>query len=587
MKERKFTKEDFLDWAEDLTREERELLRNDDVLELGKRYTSAHARSIARHDMLEEAGKIYGAPRILGDHGTNEISALRQFDELREAGKHRNAFIERTPGEEGAEATYRVVERSDMALRDKAFADYVLRGGGKLDKRGPILSAFDWVNRRFFKPYVTVGVGALPNSAFVARNIASGVWMVATDEKIGTAAGLRHVWEIANGAVAKVVDSIPGMKVPKGFRTQLNRILAGQADPHQIVKGTGLNEVEFFQLLTKEGHLRQSFSHAELGTAINTAKGWPKGFSGWAKELFLGTKFPTMINDAVEGRMRANAFRKALQTLDPQDATKAVNDALINYDYVSTWHRNIRDVIPFAQFTIGMTPRTLKTLAYRPRVIAPLGHVQREAGGEGGIKPPWVAEQPSIPIGLDEEGKRAYIAGLGTPFEDMNKFWAGSIGRTLEKGVAQTTPPIRAAYEAMSGRSPFFGRSVNDYRALTPFARAVSNVPVVGKVVGRKSREVTDKKTGETKIIEQADPAFLRALSYLPWSRQISIVNQLWDQRKTKWQKSISLLTGGRTVSVDEEKELKKLINSYLKEQADAGNIGAFQKFYAYGPNVG
>ena len=146
----------------------------------------------------------------------------------------------------------------------------------------------------------------------------------------------------------------------------------------------------------------------------------------------------------------ARALIGAEKRLTPADAAKATREAFIDYEIVSGLHRNIRDIIPFAQFTIGQTPRTIRTALERPRVFSPL--VASSRRDEQGIVPPWVAEQPHFKLGKDVAGESAFLAGLGTPFEDINQLWAGSLGRTLERGVASTAPPIKALYDGSEQR---------------------------------------------------------------------------------------------------------------------------------------
>lgn len=280
-----------------------------------------------------------------------------------------------------------------------------------------------------------------------------------------------------------------------------------------------------------------------------------------------------MVAEGIEDRMRAQGFVHALRKgISPEDAARATRDAFIDYEMVSSLHRNIRDVIPFAQFTIGQTPRTLKAILERPRVLSPLVASSRKE--EGGIVPPWVAEQPHFRLGKDTEGKSAFLAGLGTPFEDINAFWSGRLGRTIEKeGFGRLSPPLRAGYEQATGRDPFFGRPIEKYRRETP---ATSILP--DWLAGRKVRTT---KAGET--ISEVSPQLHYVLQRLPWSRQLSMANQLFDSRKRTWHKAVSMLTGAKVVSVDEDRELRRLILDYLKGKAEDGDVGEFSRFFAYG----
>lgn len=550
MKARTFTEQDdFLEHVQGLVEKAGKAgkkvkhLQELDIAQLSMKRMQSHARTLATHDMIRDARRTFrfkGAPQ----------------------------------------------QWAKMAP-DPVFGEWIAHGAGQLKKREGVMAAVDFVNRKGFKPFVTVGVGPIPNPAFHIRNIISGVWQAAAHPEIGLASGVRHIGQIFYDAVAKAVEKVPGItNVPRSRLTYIVRASKGGAEDlarltDKVVKGTPYTERQIAELLRKHGVTRNAYVTAEqIYDALEPVRAM--GARGARKigrrvyEAVLGTKFPAYVAESIEDRMRANGFVHALRKgLDPQDAARATREAFIDYEMVSNLHRNIRDVIPFAQFTIGQTPRTLKTILERPRALSPL--VAAGAGREGSLLPPWVREQPSFDLGADEEGNRAVLSGLGTPFEDLGKFWAGSFGRTLERGGAGSlSPPLKTVYEQMSGRDPFFGRGIHDYRRETPVASVLPDF-----LTGRRTRTIG--KGAEKRDVPEVSPKLNYWLQKLPWARQMSMANQLFDTRKKTWHKSISLLTGARVVSVDEDTELRKLILDYLKKQADEGNVGVFQKFFAYG----
>lgn len=521
MKERKFTEQDdFLKHVEDLVSQAGGKVKNFqelDIATLAMKRLSAHARTVSNFDMLREATKRYG-PAI---------------------GK-----------------------------RDLAFSEWLKAGAGRIDRRKGLMVGVDWWNKRLFKPLVTVGAGPIPNPPFLIRNAISGVLQAAAHPKIGLESGLRHIAQIAYDGMAALVEKIPGMgKLP---RSQLTRIIEGNVTD-TVVKGTSYTERQIAELMKKHG-VKQSFVRMEdLLRELEPVRA-AKGVARKAYDAVVGSQFPAKLSDGIESRMRAQGFVHALKKgLAPEDAAKAVREAFIDYETVSNLHRNIRDIIPFAQFTIGQTPRTIRTALERPRVFSPLVAGSRRE--EGGILPPYVAEQPHFNLGKDTEGKSAFLAGLGTPFEDINSLWAGSLGRTFERGIGMTSPPIKAVYEQASGRDPFFGRPISDYRRETPTTSLLPDV-----LAGR-----TVRTTKEGQKIPEVSPQLHRVIQKLPWSRQISMANQLFDSRKRTWHKAISLLTGAKVVSVDQDRELRRVILEYLKDRAEAGEIGEFARFFAYG----
>ncbi len=531
-----------------------------DILELGRKRIGAHAQSVANANLRRAANLASGTKR-----------------------GYRYA-LERGRG----------LDVRGIANADYAFGEWLAKGGGKLAPRTGFIKIFADYNRKFFKPYVTIGLGVFPNPAFVFRNMVSGIWQAVADPRVGFASGMKHVKDIGEEAVFQTSEAIKRVwgraveKTPGGIgrhlgRGQLNRVLAGQGT-EDLVKGLekyGVTERILYRELRRQGALHD-FVHAEelARKALDNvpAKTTRKKALRMLRKAFLDTDIPAAITQGVEARMRANGFVAALKKgLNFDQAGQAVRETFIDYTVVSDAHQAIRTIIPFAQFTIGQAPRTLKAFGERPRVTS----IFRAAGLGGGTEPlpQFVSEQPNIPLGRDVEGNQARLVGLGTPFEDLNRLYAGGAARTLQRLGAQTTPPLKLPLEVMSGKDLFFGTKLGHYRRDVPVAR-----PFPDFIAGRAKRTVTDVKTGEKKEITEVSPAFLKALQYLPISRQLSQMNTLFDERRTVWQKSISLLTGAKVVSVNQERELRRLIGDYLQDRVQTtGDIGEFQRFFARG----
>lgn len=493
-------------------------VRNLNVAELAMRRAQAHARTVANFDMLKRAKKV--------------------------------------------------------SLRDRAFGEWARAGAGRLSKRGAVGELVDFVNRKAFKPMVTVGVGPIVNPAFNIRNMVSGIWQAAAHPGIGAASGLRHTAQIIRDGIASAVEKVPGIgKLPRSQMTNILRAskegpeaIARLAD--RVVKGTQHTEREIAGLLREHGVVRHSFVSAErIADELEPIRMMTAKLGRRVWERVAGTRFPGQVAEAIEDRMRSQGFVHALRKgLDPEDAAQATREAFIDYEMVSDLHRNIRDYIPFAQFTIGQTPRTVKTALTRPRVLSPLTAVYSRDDDDT-VLPPWVREQPNLPLGQDREGNTAMLAGLGTPFEDINKF--GSLERGL---LGSLSPMVKIPLEQATGRDPYFQRPIYGYRRRTPASGPLADL------MGQ-TRDRVDKQTGE--VVREVNPKLNYWLGRLPWSRQISMANQLWDTRRAPIHKMISLLTGAKVVSVDQDKEIRKLVLSYLKKQADDGNVVEFRRFFA------
>jgi hypothetical protein len=438
----------------------------------------------------------------------------------------------------------------DLENISRGYKDWLDAGAGRMKRREGIWEMIDFWNRRMFKPFVTVGIGPLPNPAFHIRNWVSGWWQATAHPEIGFMSGARHMAQVMRDGVTEILEKLPGIEnLP---RNQLGRILKGNVTDDLVrVGGEALpyTERKVMELLKEWGVTRHSFVSVEdlldalepLRAAVPLKRAGQVPKKVW--RFLTSTTFPGKVAQFIEDRMRATGFVHALKRgLTPKQAAQATREAFIDYEIVSGAHRAIRDIVPFAQFDIGQIPRTVKTILERPRVLAPLGAAMPKAGDERFV-PPWVREQPHFPIGLDKEGNPVFGVGASTPFENINRLWAGRLGRTMERNIGSTAPPIKAAYEQMSGREPFFGTEFGTYRRDVPFARLFPDI-----MVGRKKRTIKTAE-GTEKEISEVSPGFLRALSYLPVTRQISMFNKLFDERKSIWQRSLGLLTGVKSAS--------------------------------------
>ncbi|HUT78486.1 MAG TPA: hypothetical protein VM285_12410, partial [Polyangia bacterium] len=541
-----------------------------DFMKLVTKRWEAHSRAVANARLLKQANLKLGGER--GLRAVTGVAGKQVGRKYREVGEYLKSL------KRGG-----LVE--DVELVDRAFADWVKSGMGRLRPRGPVGEVMAWWNKRVFKPFVTIGLGPVPNPAFHIRNVISGVWQVGTHGEIGPMSGVQHLAELLNSAVRKI--PVIGKSINP---TRLEEMLAGNGVAGRTVKGLenlGIDEATLGRLMREHGIVGEEFVTVEgLYQAMKTQRSQMKALPAlrssptWQKfvKYTVGSEIPAKVARAIEARMRGTAFIHALRkTGDPAAAARAVKDALIDYTMVSDAHRAIRDIVPFAQFTIGQTPRTLKVIGENPRALAPLRFMLGQRP-EGSVVPPFVGEQPNIPLGTDKEGNRLYTVGLGTPFEDINKFWSGNIERTLQRGVASMHPLAKMVGEELTQKDLFFGSDLGSYRRDVP-----ALAPLPDWMVGRKTRKVTDPRTGEVIDISEVSPSLLRFLTYTPISRQLSMTNQLFDWRKKTWHKGISLLTGVKVVSVDEDRELRKLIADYLKDRVKQGDAGQFQRFFVRG----
>ena len=423
-----------------------------------------------------------------------------------------------------------VLERRARVLgkgaEDTPLAQWIQAGAGAIPPRGPageVLAAFN----RVFKPAATVGIG-FPTPAFHVRNILSGRFQEATHAR-------TRIWNAL-----------------KPWSLQADRVMAAINDPAKAkaLQAAGNYAGEDLAAVVKNsGLLGQTFAETEQLVG--------QGGAGPLKKILRGaTYLPGKTMQRVEGNMRVGMFLRLLeQGESPRAAAEAVRKAFVDYTMVSGAHRTVRDIIPFAQFSIGQLPTTLETIMRRPRFATPIRELYKAREAEIPVLPGHLAGQPTIPLGRGPAGPRV-MSQLGTIFDDLNKLYAGNIPQTIRQSLlGAMTPAIKAPLEVVMGKDFFFGGDLT-YNRTPPALQALGMGPTM-------------------------DPRLRKGIQSLPGARQLGMADKILDERQAWWQKAINLLTGIKIETVDEGRAYRNLIKSYLDEKVAAGDVGVVERFYS------
>jgi hypothetical protein len=267
----------------------------------------------------------------------------------------------------------------------------------------------------------------------------------------------------------------------------------------------------------------------------------------------------TKLTQGSESWMRGSHFISLLKKgVPPAEAAASTRKVFVDYSVASNTARNLRDVIPFSQFTIGTLPPLMETLVRRPRFATPIREGYKIAGGgeEEAPMPEWMASQPTIPLGKDEQGNRKYLTQLGTIFEQLNIPNQGGFAKTINQSVlGAMTPVLKVPAQIVTGKDFFFGGDLT-YGKTPKFLQALG-------------------------APEQMDPRARALLGVNPYVRQTNIIDKMLDERRDWMDKALNLITGARTYSVDEKREMLARIKTYLQEKVAAGDVGVLQRFYS------
>ena len=82
--------------------------------------------------------------------------------------------------------------------------------------------------------------------------------------------------------------------------------------------------------------------------------------------------------------------------------------------------------------------------------------------------PDWILERHHTQLGIDPDGFMEIVYMAGTPFEDLNRVWAGGFGNTLQNIVSDATPWLRVPFELAADHSVYTDQPISDpsYRNL-------------------------------------------------------------------------------------------------------------------------
>jgi hypothetical protein len=547
-------------------------------------------------EALEETAKKHGIKADPADLAETDIAALhlRRMDAF--ARTMERAFVankaRRVFGMKPNDATHQwlkgvyepVIPRQDVLTKfigggvfrpfikegklGDAMRDAAARNKNWKIKNGRLEIPWRGVNY-LYKPLLTV-----VNPNFHFRNNLGAIQMGFFDEDIGAPAIRTLI------ATMEQIPAVLGLKKAgwaKGDVANFIRAMDGDAESAKRLAGKtyGSYTAEHVLDLIKPFTLDRT-SRADLLEQIGRVDLMPKqGAKGYEWLVRQGHQ----VSHQMERAHRIGGFLELLQKGVPApEAFERVERSFVNYDVSSNVERVVRDILPFAKFAMASTA-WLQEIAKRPRLAWPARLNAAAGGGAPGHLPEHIREGIGIPIGEDEQGQQQYLTSLGLPQEAA--FESLSVLPTPSKEGMTTgfrrnvlgamQPLLRLPAEATVNRSFYFGSEWAKYRrAPNMLAKLGGDVPGVEEIElpdGRKLYEV---------------PAlFNEALSAQPLSKVVKTIDSWFDDRKTPLEKVLTSTTGLRIHSVDEERELKKALASYLQDKVSEGSVAEVRRYFS------
>lgn len=404
---------------------------------------------------------------------------------------------------------------------------------------------------RYTKPLQTIYV-----PAFHARNMISTWGQILLDPDMG----LKDAVKVMS---AQVFDMPILHTLSKPLREQgdVYKFLRAANNPAdqaavqaasaiKIGRYTGDEVLDF----AKQGVVRNNFGEEvleELGLGVRTMSGTGRHGLG---------KIASKVSAYVEDRARLTAFVGLLEKGVPApEAIRRTQRMFVDYDVQGSLDRMLRDVVPYARFTVGNTPAVISGAARRPAILAP--HVAAAESVQR--SDPLASEEARSGFGI-KVGDGQFLAGLGLPTqaaaETLNNLssWEGA-----RKTLAQTALPINAFLQKATNTNLYFGGEFNRPTSAPDWLPSVG--PVRDTAYGGK----------------EFTPGMSQLLYSGPLSRMTGIARTLDEGDLSKIASKVLIGAGIRTV--DEERAASKVVKGWLEEAASKGEVGKINSFYERG----
>ena len=278
------------------------------------------------------------------------------------------------------------------------------------------------------------------------------------------------------------------------------------------------------------------------------------------KKGFLGIKFGATVAEGMDNAAKIAGIRWRLSQGDTLDeAAEFARKTFYNYDDVGRAVRQGGSIFPFARWMAVNMPAQVQNLVYNPDRLSKLAIATKsrdsfaeDIEADAYTMPDWILERSHAVLGKDEDGNLEVLYLAGAPFEDINRFFAGGFGNTMENVLADVTPILRAPFEAFAlDRSFFTGERISDPSYRNFYTRAhqwTEKVPGLREWLDVR-REVTPSGRVHYRSGEPAR-MFIFASLIGRISSQMDKVGMTVENRADAGTNLLPMLTGIRTTKV-------------------------------------
>lgn len=389
----------------------------------------------------------------------------------------------------------------------------------------------------------------------------------------------QNIWK----AYATSVN--PGFHLRNAYSNVFQNYLAGLKDVTKYVlaadimtpnavgtfvtkAGKSLDYSHVKEIMLENGVINHGFfGSGELGEVAEQSISHAMGLRRFGPAT-IGRKF----GGAIENNARVALFLDGIDKgMDIQQAAKRVKKYLFDYNELTDFEKGaMRRVFPFYTWARKNVPLQAEQVVTNPQKYARLSQVKTnlERGNEltqeeKKATPEYIKEKFIIALPRKVDGMREVMA-INLPIEDLNilkplysgKDFGDKLQDSINELVSRTSPPIQAAYQVTTGKSPLTGRPLAKEGALVDAPGWIGRLPGPAK----KAFGVTEGRLGskmDPKVRAAIDSATPPPLKLVPSNKTFGNDNEKTRFEQNQASKMMSYLAGFRIFPIDIRQGLK------------------------------
>lgn len=447
---------------------------------------------------------------------------------------------------------------SKLGDPEEAVQKYVARLTERMKPRGKIQQILASTNK-FTKPLQTIYT-----PSFHVRNIISTWGQTLLDPELT----LKDSLNVFKAQVADL-PLVRALTKPSREQGDVYRFIRASNNPldkqaQRDLRGIKIGRYTGEEVLAhaKKGILRNNFGEEildDLGLRLKSIHDQgPVTLPGKVGRALR--KLATDASGYVEDRARMTAFVALLEKgMGASEAIRRVSRMYVGYDLQGATDRLLRDVIPYARFSVGNTTAVIDELTRRPGLISGQVSASAHTRRDDPLAPEVARMGMAAPIGGGD-----YFGGFGMPNEAAAEVVNGLT--SLEGGrrtLASTALPISLGLQKLTNKNFYFGGDFDRPAAAPSWAPAIG--PIKETAYGGK----------------EISPGMAQVIYAGPFGRIAGHARTLDSGTTEEFIRRF--VTGAGIVRGDEARVREKAVKAWVEDALRRGEVGKVESFYQRG----